>query len=148
MRNRLLAGLFPAWLLCLPLSLLAAPESSAAYSQLRAARPAGDPVAVQGLALERDAFRFKFDSGSFQFLTLPDGKAVGALFIGDGGYELRPAVETERRQLALVTGEKGLEILSDRFDSAVLLFTDGTAAEIRQKSSAGAASPRFSDVYD
>ena len=148
MRNRLLAGLFPAWLLCLPLSLRAAAETSAPYSQLRAARPAGEPVAVQGLTLERDAFRFKFDSGSFQFLTLPDGKPVGAVFVGDGGYELRPAVEAERRQLALVTGEKGLEILSDRFDSAVLLFTDGTAAEIRQKSSAGAAAPRFGEVYD
>src|SRR5262249_15044876 len=148
MRIQRLAGLFFPLLLTLPFPLRAAPETNATYAQLRAARPAGDPVGVQGLTIERDAFRFKFDSGGFQFLSLPDGKAVGAVFVGDGRYELRPTVEAERRQLALETGENGLEILSDRFDSAVLLFTDGTAAEIRQKPSAGAASPRFGEVYD
>ncbi|HEX7251802.1 MAG TPA: hypothetical protein VF376_02890, partial [Thermoanaerobaculia bacterium] len=92
MRKPRLAGLFVLLVLGLSPLLRAATETNATYTQLRAARPAGDPVAVTSLTLERDAFRFRFDSGSFQFLTLPDGRAVGAVFVGDGGYELRPAV--------------------------------------------------------
>jgi hypothetical protein len=126
----------------------AAAERNATYAELRAAKPQGEAIAVQNLAIERDVFRFRFDTGSFQFLTLADGRTVGAVFVGDGGLELKPAIEAERRQLALVTGEKGLEVLSDRFDSAVLLFTDATAAEIRQKSAVAASSPGFSEIYE
>jgi hypothetical protein len=134
--------------MCPAARLVAATETNPTYQELRAARPKGDAVAVQNLTIERDVYKFHFDSGSFQFVTLADGRAAGAVFVGDGGYELKPAIEAERRQLALETGEKGLEVLSDRFDSAVLLFTDGTAAEIKQKSSAAAASPRFAEVFD
>jgi hypothetical protein len=126
----------------------AALEANPTYTELRAARPKGEAVSVQGLTLERDAFRFQFESGSFQFLTLSDGRAVAAVFAGDGRMELNPATATERRQLALVTGEKGLEVLSDRFDSAILLFTDGTAAQIRQKAAPTAASPRAPEIYE
>jgi len=148
MRIHRFAGVLPLLLVCASAGLAAPLPSNPLYTELRAARPKGDAVAVQGLTLERDAFRFHFESGSFQFLTLSDGRTVGAVFVGDGGMDLRPAIEAERRQLAIETGEKGLEVLSDHFDSTVLLFTDGTADEIRQKSTPATASPRAPEVFD
>jgi len=125
-------------------------ETDPTYAALRALRPQGESVSVQGLSIERDVFRFQFDSGAFQFLTLADGRTVGAVFVGEGGFELRPALDCERRQLALVTGEKDLTALSDRFNSVVFLFTDDTAAQIRKAASAagGGAVSKSADVYD
>jgi hypothetical protein len=65
-------------------------------------------VPVSGLVLERDAFRFQFDSGAFHFLAPVGGRTVGAVFVGHGSYRLSPASENERRQLALASGgDKG-----------------------------------------
>ena len=90
-------------------------------------------MAVSGLVLERDAFRFQFDSGAFHFLAPVGGRTVGAVFVGHGSYRLSPATANERRQLALASGgDKGFETLTDEFDDLVLLFADDTAQEIEQ----------------
>ena len=124
-------------------------EPRAVYDALRAARPQGKAVAVQNLALERDVFRFQFTSGTFQFLTPVEGRTVGAVFVGQGNFELRPAIEIERRHLAFVTGEKTLETLSEPFQSLVLLFTDATAAEIERHGTLAATPPaRAGDIYE
>jgi hypothetical protein len=124
-------------------------EADPAYTALRAARPAGATVAVENLTLERDVFRYKFDKGVFQFLAPVDGKITGAVFVGTGSWQLNPADEGERRHLALVAGEKGLEVLSDSFGELVLLFTDATEAEIRRGSTEGAgAPPRAAAAWD
>ncbi|MGH9362159.1 MAG: hypothetical protein ACRD2T_09595, partial [Thermoanaerobaculia bacterium] len=110
---------------------LAAAAMDATYAALRASRPDGRKVTVAGLVLERDVFRFQFDSGAFHFLTPVAGRTVGAVFLGAGGWRLAPATAAERRHLALVTGDEKLERLDDRFDALVLLFGDDTAAEIQ-----------------
>jgi hypothetical protein len=115
----------------------AAAASDPRYLALRAATPQGPGFAVQNLVLERDAFRFRFEKGSFQFLPPVEGRITGAVFAGAGSWELHPATENERRHLALLTGNRGLEVLTDRFDSLVLLFTDGTEAEIRRGAAEG-----------
>ena len=66
---------------------------------------------------------------------------TGAVFVGEGSWQLTPANEGERRHLALVGDEAGLEVVSDRFESLVLLFTDGTEAEIRRAGSGAGAPP-------
>jgi hypothetical protein len=109
-----------------------------AYAALRSARPEGRVLAVENLILERDAFRFRFASGTFQFLRPVADRTGGAVFLGEGSLEIRPATEAERRHLAFVTGSKTLEILTDSFKSLVLLFTDGTAGEIESRGSAAA----------
>ena len=53
------------------------------YTALRAARPDGPAVAVQDLTIERDAFRFRFEKGTFQFLAPVDGRVTGAVFVGE-----------------------------------------------------------------
>lgn len=145
MKRRLgLAGLLP--LLAVSAALA---DTDPVYTALRAARPAGPAVAVENLTIERDAFRFRFQKGAFQFVEPVEGRITGAVFVGEGSWQLSPASEGERRHLALRTGQKGLEILADRFDSAVLLFTDATEAQIRAGGQdGGAAPPGAAGVWD
>jgi hypothetical protein len=125
---------------------LPAPASAASdpvYDALRAARLDGRRVPVSGFELERDAFRFRFDSGAFHFLQPVEGRTVGAVFVGKGSYRLSPASRHERRQLALSAGENPdtFETLTDEFDELVLLFADDTAREIQLQGAAQEGSP-------
>jgi hypothetical protein len=134
----------------LPTALLAAIDP--AYTELRNARPDGRTVPVNGLVLERDVFRFQFDSGAFHFLKPVGGRTVGAVFVGHGSYRLSPATPNERRQLALSSGaaDQGFETLADQFDDLVLLFADDTAQEIGLHAPVrtGAPDPHATDVYE
>ena len=85
--------------------------------------------------------RFKFERGAFQFVQPVEGRITGAVFVGSGSWELHPANEAERRALGVRTGQRGFEVLTDRFDEVVLLFTDATEAEIRKAGSEGGAAP-------
>ncbi len=140
--------------LAIPAAVFAAPPSPAAdptYAALRAARPDGRTMAVHGLTLERDAFRFQLDSGTFHFLTAVGGRTVGAVFVGHGSYRLSPATENERRQLALESGGgQGFETLTDELSDLVLLFADDTFQELEQHAaiSSGAPDRKAVAVYE
>ena len=128
---------------------LAGVDADPTYTALRAARPAGAAVSVSGFTLDRDVFRFQFTQGSFQFLEPVAGRVTGAVFTGEGTWQLTPANAGERAHLALLRGDKAFEVLTDRFDTLVLLFTDGTEAEIRGAGTEGAASaPRAAAAWD
>src|SRR4029077_14041214 len=90
---------------------------------------------------ERDVMRLKFAKGAFQFLKPVEGRVTGAVFVGEGSWELRPVNESERRVLALRTMDRGLEVLGDRFDAVALVFTDATEAEIRKAGTEGGTAP-------
>jgi Peptidase family M1 domain len=124
---------------------LAAPLQAATdptYAALRGAKPDGRKIPVQNLVLERDAFRFQFDSGAFHLLAPVDGRTIGAVFVGQGSYRLSPATPNERRQLALSSGGgEDFETLSDSFDDLLLLFADDTAAEIQLHAPVQTGSP-------
>ncbi len=142
---------FAVALALIPAVALAAPSADPTYAALRAARPDGRTVPVNGLVLERDVFRFQFDSGAFHFLAPVAGRTVGAVFVGRGSYRLSPATENERRQLALSSGAgSGFETLTDDFDDLVLLFADDTAQEIELHASAraGTPDPRAAEVQE
>jgi hypothetical protein len=126
------------------LLLLAATADAASlpeYEALRASRPDGRTVAVEGLPLERDAFRIELRSGTLHLLAPVAGTTFAAVFIGDGTYRLTPATSGERRQLRLVSADAQLENLTDRFDRMVLFFTDTSAGEILDHSRVVTASP-------
>lgn len=113
----------------LPLAASAAMDPS--YQAIRQARADGRQLTLTApMTLERDAFRFDFESGTFHFLAPCDGRTFGAVFLGQGQFRLAPATEDERRHLAFVSGQEGLETLKDSFDTLVLLFADDTAEEI------------------
>ncbi|HTO87855.1 MAG TPA: M1 family aminopeptidase [Thermoanaerobaculia bacterium] len=129
-------------------SPLPAPTADPVYAALRAARPTDRSVSVRDFTLERDVFRFRFTAGTFELLPPIDGRTVGAVFVGEGSMELAPASESERRHLAFLTGDRRLEILTDRFESLVLLFTDATAADIEAHGSPGAPPNSAAGVWD
>ncbi len=146
MRSALLVGTTIGIVVSCAATGLAA--SDATYAALRAARPQGPAIAVRGLALERDAFRFRFESGAFQFLAPVEGRVVGAVFVGRGLWELTPASDIERRHLAFMSRMPDLRTLTDRFESLVLLFTDETAAEIRREGTAGGTLREAAGVFE
>ena len=135
-----------ATLLFVSTAVAAVPE----YQAIRAARPDGHVSTVTNLVLARDAYRIEFRSGTFHFLAPSGGKVFGAVFLGDGSYTLTPATPAERQQLRLETKDASLDILTDRFDEMVLLFTDGTADEIQKAAPATTAAPdpRAISVYE
>jgi Peptidase family M1 domain len=139
-----------AALLSLPVAASAAPDP--AYTAIRNARLDGRSVPVNNLVLERDVYRFQFDSGAFHFLAPVQGRTWGAVFVGKGSYRLSPAKESERRQLALSSGAdpKTFETLTDEFDQLVLLFADDTAKEIEIHAPVQTGSPdaRAASAYE
>lgn len=148
--NTVVAGarrLRAACLLFAATGFVAGGQTDPIYRELRAARPDGKTVAVADLTLERDVFRFRFGSGTFQFLTSVEGHPFGAVFSGDGTLELQPASEGERRYLAFVTGEKALQSYSESFSSLLLFFSDDTAAQIEKGATAGMPLPGAADLY-
>jgi len=118
------------------------------YGAIRSARPSGEGFAVRGWTLERDAFRFRFEEGTFQLLSEAAGRIVGAVFVGNGVFELRPGSESERRHLAFQTKDPGLEVLTDRFETAVFLFTDSTGREIRERAAPAPAPKTSAAAYE
>ncbi len=123
-------------------------ELRSLYDTLRSARPAGEALDASGVTLERDALRFRFASGTLQFLPPVDGRVVGAVFNGSGTFEIDPANEMEREHLALVSGKGSLSTLRVPIERSVLLFTDATAAEISRASARRTApSRRAEETY-
>jgi len=108
----------------------AASAGSEIWETLKAARPQVSGVQVSGLVLVRDALTFRLDSGAFFPLSAVSGRVVGGVFKGQGRFELQPVNDGERRILALRARQKDLQVLSDTFDKAVFLFTDGAEKEL------------------
>jgi hypothetical protein len=106
----------------------ASAQEAANYRSLRASRPDGRSIPVKDLTLERDAYRINLRSGVVHLLAPAGRETVGAVFLGEGSYQLTPANDAERRHLQLVSGSS--EVLSDRFRRLILLFTDRTAEEL------------------
>lgn len=69
---------------------------------------------MKGLTIARDGYRIELRSGVVHLLAPVGGDTSGAVFIGEGIYQLSPATAAERRHLSLVTGNDRLEVLTDR----------------------------------
>lgn len=118
------------------------------YAALRAAKPDGRTIALTNFKFERDVFTFTLN-GKLHLLAAVDGKTAGAVFIGQGSYQLEPASPGELRQLALQTGQKDLTVLTDTFEHAIFLGSALLAAA--EKASAPvqeSASPAAIDRWD
>lgn len=110
------------------------PNSQKTYAALRADLPGAESVTVKDFTLVREGATIHFDQGTFNFYSPVEGRVTGAVFTGNGKFELAVKDASEQRSLALLT--KGGPMAQD-FTLLVLRFTDGTADEIR-KASAGA----------
>jgi hypothetical protein len=130
-----------------PLRALANNEPT--YLKLRNIKLGTETVRVNNFTLKREAGIFTFKSGVFQFVELVNGRTTGAVFIGDGSFTLTPPIESERRNLAILTKGQPFE---EQFSSVVLRFTDGTEEKIRTEgttesfSGSGDASVALGDI--
>ncbi len=89
---------------------------------------------VRDLAFSRGGIRFYLTDGFLIFGKPIAGHVATAVFVaevegGDAELLLLPRDTSERRSLALYTGEPNL---SEHFSAAVLIFTDATALELRR----------------
>ena len=130
------------------LASTASAQEAAEYRSLRASRPDGRTIPVNNLTLERDAYRITLRSGTVHLLAPVGRDTVGAVFIGNGSYQLTPATDTERRHLQLVANRA--DVLSDRFTRMILLFTDRTAEELQAQApvATGAPDPAATRAYE
>lgn len=124
-------------------------DSDPTYTALRAARPDGRTIVVSNLTFDRDVFHFTL-TGTLHLLTPVDGKTPGAVFTGQGTYELKPVTKIDLRSLQLNSGDDKLASLVDKFDSAVFFGTEIVKAAEKQSGEAksGTPDPRASDVWD
>jgi hypothetical protein len=107
------------------------------YTAIRGARPDGRTITLSNFAYDRDVYHIVLN-GTLGLLAPVDGKTFGAVFIGQGTYELKPASPAEKRELALFTGDDKITTLSDQFDRAVFFSADLIKAA---EGAAGAAKP-------
>lgn len=84
--------------------------------------------AIRNVTIERSAVSLSFTRGVIAFLEPVNGRVTGAVFVGDGEVRMVPPDQVERNQLAHFTGTGNLD---EKFNTAVLRFTDGTAEQIR-----------------
>ncbi|MGA2426280.1 MAG: M1 family aminopeptidase [Terriglobales bacterium] len=122
----LVALLVPAYAADNPVT---APNSDPTYQQLRNLTVGGEAVSVTNFVLKRDAGTFHLHSGTVCFVNPVQGKVTGAVFVGEGNFVLDPPLESERQSLKLLTKENEF---SEKFNQAVLRFTDSTYGEIKK----------------
>ncbi len=111
------------------------PNAMATYDALRREEPGAETITVKDFKLEREGGVFHFDQGVFYFYAPVAGHVTGAVFEGNGRFELTVKDTGEQRSLALLTKSGAM---TQDFTTLVLRFTDGTVDDIR-KASAGAA---------
>jgi hypothetical protein len=106
------------------------PNSDPTYQQLRNLT-LSEAVDVKDLTLKRDAGTFQLRSGTVCFAAPVSGKITGAVFTGDGAFNLDPVQAWEHASLKLLTKESGF---AETFSQMVLRFTDSTYDEIKKSS--------------
>ena len=82
---------------------------------------------VSNVTLEKDAGRFHLDEGQIQLLEPVDGRTMGAVFVGQGRFELSAPDPIERGQLHRAFQSEQIDL---PFRGLVMLFTDFTLSEL------------------
>ncbi len=109
------------------------------YQALRRISIGTDTAGVTNFVLKRDAATFTFKSGTFHLLSPVAGKVTGAVFIGDGEFNLMPPIPAECKMLSLFTKDPKPGI-TESFTTVVLRFTDDTVEQIKKAASGSASS--------
>ena len=99
------------------------------YRALRDAAPT-ESYTVSNLTLTRDVGTLTFKSGKITFLPPTLNRVAMAVFVGEGEFNLTPAIYLERQHLLQVI-EK--EKVTEEFTRVILTFTDDTYQEIKKQ---------------
>jgi hypothetical protein len=131
--------------LALPLAAWAAGPSAAETA--RAVRDSGLDLdqcyRVRDLSLFKEDIRLYFNEGYLMFLKPVAGERIAAIFTavvegGDAEILLLPPQRGERQSLARFTGSPNL---NEHFQSALLMFTDGSGQELLESIAKGSGRP-------
>ena len=114
------------------------------YVKLRQAQPAVTSL-VENIILKRDVGTFTLRQGTISFTPPVLGKVTIGVFIGSGEFSLQPAAALDKAYLKSIIGS---ETAADKFDRAVLCFTDATYEEVRRDAKAVALEPRAAGVLE
>jgi hypothetical protein len=110
-------------------AILAAPQnvepSIASLAKIRLDRT--QIYSVRDISITRDVFSISLNRGVIAFTEAIEGKVTGAVFIGSGDILAASQDRIEKQQLFRYTRSA---LLSERFETAVFRFTDGTFDEI------------------
>jgi hypothetical protein len=112
-----------------------APNNNITYQALRQRTVNGEAFTVSHLSLKRDAGEFMLTSGTIYLYGPVNGLVYGRGVYRRGHAAYRTALRDGAEELKAVMKT---EVLDQRFTSAVMSFTDGTAAELK-KGSTGTA---------
>ena len=105
------------------------PNSNVIYQALRNVSMGGDNVNINNFVMKRDAGKFTFVSGTFCFLASVNDRVTGAVFVGEGTFDLTPPLPEEKKSLSFLTGTNSIH---EEFSTLVLRFTDGSDIEIKK----------------
>ncbi len=120
------------------LPLLAAPAAAQqpdryepVFDALRQMTARADSVAsVHNVSLQRDAIHFQLDNGTLYLATPVAGRAIAAIFIGEGSVTFAPPLQVERREARRVLGDS---VVNSRISAAAFVFTDSTLTELERQ---------------
>ncbi len=132
--------LLPSLLAAQTLSTLA--NSDPAYKALRSSLPS-DTYRVENIELRRDVATVTLRTGTITFLPPVQNKVALAVFIGEGRFQLKPAIPIEEQHLNKILGRKDVD---ETFDSALLAFSDDTFFEITGQAKTIALDPKAADT--
>ena len=99
------------------------------YSQIRQLAGSNQVGAAKNVTWKKDAATFHFTNGQLTLAAPVAGRVLGAVFTGDGSFELNPPTPAEKHQIARFA--KGPKLV-DTFHKVVFLFTDGSPGELRK----------------
>src|SRR5690348_10233448 len=106
-----------------------APNSDPTYQQLRNLTLGSESVTVNDVTLKRDAARFHLRSGTLCFVPPVQGKVTGAVFIGEGTFNLDVPIAIENESLKLFTKQ---DEFVESYQRLVLRFSDSTYDELKK----------------
>ena len=98
---------------------LAFANSDPVYRQLRNLG-LGQTFRFDNFTLTWDAATFQFQKGTLTFLSPVDGVVTGAIFLGEGHFNLKPVIRLDAHELKRRTGATEVE---EDFTEAVFRFT-------------------------
>jgi hypothetical protein len=96
-------------------------NSDPVYRQLRTVG-LGETFRFDNFTMTFDAATFHFEKGTLTFLAPVEGVVTGAIFIGDGQFNLKPVLPLDVREL---TRRTGAAELNEDFNEIVFRFTGG-----------------------
>ncbi len=102
-----------------PAKSMAFANSDPLYRQLRGIG-LGQTFRFDGNTLDWDVATFHFQKGTLTVLTPVEGVVTGAIFIGEGHFDLKPALAIDARELDRRTGARSAE---EDFTEVVFRFT-------------------------